>query len=136
MSAEIIEMINKKARSPRIHLATSTKDGKPNVVPIGYIEAISDDEILIVDILMDKTRTNLEENPQVAMAVEVIEEFKAYQLKGKARIFTEGELFQKALELARRREQARKERYAREGIEEPGGDASSMRFQGQRLLLW
>ena len=43
MPVEIKEMINEKARAPRIHFATSTKDGKPNVVPIGYVEVISDE---------------------------------------------------------------------------------------------
>jgi len=117
--AEIKEMINEKARAPRIHFATSTKDGKPNVVPIGYVEVISDDEVLIVDTLMEKTRKNLDENPQVAIAIEVMEEFKAYQLKGKAKIFTGGKVFEKALEIQKRRDKKRKERYAREGIEEP-----------------
>lgn len=117
--AEIKQMINEKARAPRIHFATSTKDGKPNVVPIGYVEVISEEEVLIVDTLMDKTRKNLETNPQVAIAVEVMEEFKAYQLKGKARIFTEGKVFEKALEVQKRRNERRKLRYAREGIEQP-----------------
>jgi len=116
---EIKEMINEKARAPRIHFATSTKAGKPNVVPIGYVEVISDDEVLIVDTLMDKTRNNLDENPQVAIAVEVMEEFKAYQLKGKAKIFTAGKVFEMALEIQKRRDTKRKLRYAREEIEEP-----------------
>ena len=119
MPAEIKEMINEKARAPRIHFATSTKDGKPNVVPIGYVEVISDDEVLTVGTLMDKTRNNLEKNPQVAIAVEVMEEFKAYQLKGKAKIFTEGKVFEIALEIPKRRDKRRKLRYAGEGIEEP-----------------
>jgi predicted pyridoxine 5'-phosphate oxidase superfamily flavin-nucleotide-binding protein len=117
--AEIKEMINEKARAPRIHFATSARDGKPNVVPIGYVEVISDEEVLIVDTLMGKTRENLEENPQVAIAVEVMEEFRAYQLKGKANIFTEGNVFEKALETQKRRDERRRLRYAREWIKEP-----------------
>jgi len=117
--AEIKEMINEKARAPRIHFATSTRDGKPNVVPISYVEVISDEEVLIVDTLMNKTRKNLEENPQVAIAVEVLEELKAYQLKGKANIFTEGRVFEKARETQKRRDERRRLRYAREGIKEP-----------------
>ena len=119
MPVEIKEMINEKARAPRIHFATSTKDGKPNVVSIGYVEVISDDEVLIVDTLMDKTRKNLEKNPQVAIAVEVMDEFKAYQLKGKAKIFTGGKVFEKALEIQKRRDNRRKLRYAGERSEEP-----------------
>lgn len=117
--AEIKEMINEKARGPRIHLGTSTRDGKPNVVPIGYVEVISDEEVLIVDTLMDKTRDNIEENPQVAMACEAMDEFKAFQLKGTARVFIDGEVFERALEVQEERNEKRKLRYAREGIEEP-----------------
>jgi len=117
--AGIKETINEKAKSPRIHFATSTKDGKPNVVPVGDVEVINDKEILIVDTLFNKTRKNLEVNNQVAIAVEVLEEFKAYQLKGKAKIFTEGEIFEKALEMNKRVEERRKLRHAREGIEDP-----------------
>jgi len=116
---EIKEMINEKARAPRIHFATSTKHGKPNVVPIGYVEVVSDEEVLIVDTLMNKTRKNLEKNPQVAMCVESMEQFEAYQLKGKARVFTEGKVFEKALEIQKRRDEKRKQRYIREGIKEP-----------------
>ncbi len=108
MPVEIKETINEKARTPRVHFATSTKDGKPNVVPIGYVEVISDDEVLIVDTLMDKTRNNLEGNPQVAIAVEVMEDFKAYQLKGKAKIFAEGKVFENAPEIQKRRDNRRK----------------------------
>ncbi|MFB0545035.1 MAG: pyridoxamine 5'-phosphate oxidase family protein [Asgard group archaeon] len=119
ISAEIKEMINEKAKAPRIHFATSTKDGKPNVVPVGYVEVISDTEILIADTLFNKTRKNLEDNPEVAIAVEVLEEFKAYQLKGKANILTEGEIFEKALEMQKGLEKRRRLRHAREDIKDP-----------------
>ena len=62
---------------------------------------------------------NLEENPQVAIAIEVLEEFKAYQLKGKAKIFTDGEIFKNALQVHERCERRRKLRHAREGIKDP-----------------
>lgn len=70
--AEIKEMINKKAKSSRIHFTTSNKDGEPNDVPVGCIEVISDNEILIVDTLFNKTIKNLGENPQVAINIEVL----------------------------------------------------------------
>jgi len=117
--AEIKEMINEKAESPRIHFATSSKDGRPNVVPVGHVEAIGDYHLLIADVQFDKTRRNLEENPQIAIAVEVLEEFKAYQLKGKAKIFTEGEYLESVKELARRLKEERERRYEKMGIKEP-----------------
>ena len=117
--AEIKEMINEKAKSPRIHFATSTINGKPNVVPVGDVEVISDNKILIADTLFNKTRKNLEENPQVAIAVEVLGEYKAHQLKGKAKIFTNGKIFKKALQVYERSEKRRKLCHAREEIEDP-----------------
>lgn len=94
MSEEIQEMIN----GNYVHLATTSTDGKPNVVPVGAIRAISDSELLIADVLFDKTKKNLLENPRVAIAVEALkkESPAAYQLKGQARVFTDGEIFGKA----------------------------------------
>ena len=95
MSEEIQETINGNL----VHLATLSKDGKPNVVPVGGIRAISDSELLIVDVLFDKTKRNLLENPQVAIAVEALGKGmppRGYQLKGRAKIFTSGEMFEQA----------------------------------------
>jgi len=95
MSEEIQETINGNL----VHLATSSKDGKPNVVPVGGIRAISDSELLIVDVLFDKTKRNLLENSQVAIAVEALGKGmppRGYQLKGHAKIFTSGEMFERA----------------------------------------
>ena len=44
-------------------LATATKEGKPNAVPIGLAKVISDDEILLMDVAMLKTRQNIDANP-------------------------------------------------------------------------
>ncbi|MBA7531241.1 hypothetical protein ES705_23452 [subsurface metagenome] len=87
ITEEVKEVINNNI----VHLATSSKDGKPNVVPVGLCRVISDHELLIVDVFFKKTRKNMEENPRVAIAVEALEELKAYQLKGKAKIFAQGE---------------------------------------------
>jgi predicted pyridoxine 5'-phosphate oxidase superfamily flavin-nucleotide-binding protein len=94
MSDEIRDIINENL----VHLATTSQDGKPNVVPVGGIRAISDSELLIVDVLFDKTKKNLLENPQVAIAVEVLGKGmpRGYQLKGRAKIFTSGEMFERA----------------------------------------
>lgn len=92
MSKEIEDMINENV----VHLATTSNDGVPNVVPVGGIRAMSESELLIVDVLFDKTKKNLLENPHVAIAVEVLGkgEPRGYQLKGQATIHTSGELFE------------------------------------------
>ena len=73
-------------------LATSSKDGVPNGVPMGAVR-VKDDEIVIADNFMNKTRKNLEENPVAAISYWSGEDHYGYQLKGKARIETSGEDF-------------------------------------------
>jgi predicted pyridoxine 5'-phosphate oxidase superfamily flavin-nucleotide-binding protein len=94
MSEEIQDMINENV----VHLATTSGDGKPNVVPVGGIRAINDSELLIIDVLFDKTKKNLLENPNVAIAVEVLGKGapRGYQLKGRATVHSEGKFFEEA----------------------------------------
>jgi predicted pyridoxine 5'-phosphate oxidase superfamily flavin-nucleotide-binding protein len=106
MTEEVREVINNNI----VHLATSSKGEKTNVVPVGLCRAISDHELLIVDVFFKKTRKNLEENPQVAIAVEALEELKAYQLKGKAKIFTQGDFYEKAIEIMGEQDKVREKR--------------------------
>jgi predicted pyridoxine 5'-phosphate oxidase superfamily flavin-nucleotide-binding protein len=73
-------------------LATSSKDGKPNGVPIGMVR-IKDDEVVLADNFMLKTRRNLEENPVAAVSYWSREDRYGYQLKGKTRIETSGEYY-------------------------------------------
>lgn len=103
------------------YFATSTKDGKPNVIPVGLVEPIDDSRILLVDVKMNKTRRNLEENNAVALAVTDFEKLKAYQFKGRAKVVTEGELFEKAKQILEKRMKIRKERLRRkiEGENDP-----------------
>ena len=43
-----------------VFLATTSPEGIPNVVPIGFARPIGEDSILIADNYMNKTRQNLE----------------------------------------------------------------------------
>ncbi|MBC7114947.1 MAG: uncharacterized protein PWR13_1252 [Archaeoglobi archaeon] len=92
------------------YFATSSKDGKPNVVPVGLVEPIDDSRFLIVDVRMNKTRKNLEENDRVALAVTDVERLGAYQFKGRAKVVTEGELFERAKRLVEERVERRRKR--------------------------
>lgn len=51
LSTEIKQMLDENI----VYLATSTKDGKPNVVPIGMAHAISENEILIHDMMFNRS---------------------------------------------------------------------------------
>ncbi|MGI5875327.1 MAG: pyridoxamine 5'-phosphate oxidase family protein [Dethiobacteria bacterium] len=77
------------------YFATSSPDSKPNVVPVGLVEPISDHEVLLADVHFYKTKKNLEQNPQVAIAVTDLPKKLAFQLKGKAEIIPSGELYEK-----------------------------------------
>ena len=50
-------------------VATASKDGTPNVVPIGVVELVSDDTIWITDNFMNKSLANLKANPKLAIYV-------------------------------------------------------------------
>ena len=80
------------AKARPFMFATASKDGKPNGVPMGMVRIISDDEVMLVDNFLLKTRRNLEENPVAAVTYWSAEDRYGYQLKGKARIETSGKL--------------------------------------------
>ena len=75
-------------------LSTASKDGKPNGVPVGLTRIISDEEIMVVDCFMNKSRQNIAENPVVAMTYWSIDDHYGYQIKGSARVETSGALFE------------------------------------------
>jgi predicted pyridoxine 5'-phosphate oxidase superfamily flavin-nucleotide-binding protein len=92
------------------YFATSSKNGKPNVVPIGLISATSDSQLMVVDVRMNKTRKNLTENCMVALAVTNSARSQAYQFKGKATVMTSGELFDKSIQTVKEHEEKRRQR--------------------------
>ena len=50
-----------------VPVATASKDGLPNVVPMTFVKALDDSAVLIADNYMDKGARNLEENPSVSV---------------------------------------------------------------------
>jgi hypothetical protein len=75
--------------------ATADKGGKPNGVPIGIVRISSDDEIVLADNFMKKSRQNVEENPVASVSFWSPEDRYGYQLKGKTRIETSGKEYDK-----------------------------------------
>ncbi len=62
-------------------LATVSSEGTPNIVPIISIEAADPKTIIFAELMIWKTRKNLEENPKVAAAV-MTRDLKAWVVKG------------------------------------------------------
>ena len=92
------DMKNIIAKSDPYIVATATRDGKPNGVPVGGVKVISDDELMVVDVLMNKTRHNMDENPQIAITAWDLGVHYGYQFKGRARVETSGKLFDQEYE--------------------------------------
>lgn len=75
-----------------IVLATATKDGIPNVVPVNAKKIIDDETILISDQFFNKTLKNMKDNPQVAITI--WDKLEGYQIKGTVSIEISGQRFE------------------------------------------
>jgi len=74
--------------------STADKDGKPNVVAIGSKKIVNDNTIWIIDTFFKKTKENLLQNNKVAIAM--WKGSKGYQIKGIAKYYSEGPIFEEA----------------------------------------
>lgn len=74
-----------------VFLATASKDGRPNVVPIGAFKLLDDETMLISDQFFNKTLANMSENPQVAISY--WGEKGGFQLKGTVTLHTDDDVF-------------------------------------------
>ena len=97
--AQITEEMKDVASRTRIFaVATSSLDGEPNVVAITFVKVLSEDELLVMDNFMDKTKANLTVNPRIAISCWITDPetktTQAYQFKGDARFETSGKFFE------------------------------------------
>jgi len=98
MTAEMKEAFGKVKLFP---VATASKSGVPNVVPIVHVMLVSDDTIWIGDNFMQKSLANAKENPHIAIFVYDPEGKKCFQVKGKVEVKTSGPDFEKMREIVR-----------------------------------
>jgi len=66
LTADMKEAFSKMKVFP---LATASRDGTPNVIPVGIAELIDDETVWFVDNFMNKTLTNFRTNPKVAFYI-------------------------------------------------------------------
>jgi hypothetical protein len=71
-------------------VATASKDGTPNVVPLGVVELIDDETIWITDNFMNKSISKLRTNPKIAIYIWGPEIKGCFQIKGVTSIRTSG----------------------------------------------
>ncbi len=96
-----IKAVMEKTRGYAV--ATCSKDGIPNVVPIHFVKILSDDEIMLADVFMKKTLANIQQNPVMAVSVWDWDSKprKGFQFKGTPRIETSGKVYDMAVEIVR-----------------------------------
>ncbi len=68
-------------RTPKF-LATRDADGMPNVVPVLSLEAVDDHTIIFAEMMIWKTRRNLESDPRVAIMV-LAPDLRAWTVRGR-----------------------------------------------------
>ncbi len=76
-----------------VPVATVSKDGLPNVVPMTFVKALDDSAVLIADNYMDKAARNLGENPYVSVCAWDLETKRAYQIRGAVEIHRAGPVY-------------------------------------------
>lgn len=82
-------------------LATSSKAGVPNVVPIGFLWVANDEEIWVIDNYLNKTLANIRENPVAAVYAMGGESGKeTVQVKGKCCYVEKGTDYDSAVAMA------------------------------------
>jgi predicted pyridoxine 5'-phosphate oxidase superfamily flavin-nucleotide-binding protein len=87
LTADMKEAFSKMKVFP---IATASKDGTPNVVPLAIVELVDDETIWITDNFMNKTMSNLRVNPKVAIYIWGPEIKGCFQIKGVVAIKTSG----------------------------------------------
>jgi predicted pyridoxine 5'-phosphate oxidase superfamily flavin-nucleotide-binding protein len=95
MGKEVLEMIEAVGLA---NVATADLTGRPNVVPKGSIKAVDDETLLYADLFPGTTRDNLEENPRIALSFVDVRRMKGFQIKGRAKVLTSGDVFERTCE--------------------------------------
>ena len=90
---KIIELFEKREF---VSVATVTPDGRPNTAPKFFFRA-KGDFIYLIDYVLGKTVTNLEENPRVSVSFMDMDSLEAYRLNGTAKLIEKGRIFEQVL---------------------------------------
>jgi PPOX class probable F420-dependent enzyme len=138
-SSRLTPSASRLMRSARVaHLATADRNGRPHVIPICFVfdgkalySPIDEKPKRTAPLRLKRVR-NILENPHVAVVIDRYDEnWKklAYLLiRGRAKLLTRGEIYQRAVSLLRRKYP----QYRRMAIEE----RPMIRIQPSRVTSW
>jgi predicted pyridoxine 5'-phosphate oxidase superfamily flavin-nucleotide-binding protein len=79
------------------YVATVCPDGTPNLSPKGTTTVWDDDHLVFADLRSPNTVANLRHNPMVEINVVDPILRKGYRFKGRAQVFTEGDLYEQIM---------------------------------------
>ena len=99
MTALTEEMIASIKAVPVFPLATASKNGIPNVAPIGMVFAKDPETLWVADNFMNKTRANVEENPKASLYVYGAGASGCLQIKADVTVATEGADFEQLVSI-------------------------------------
>jgi len=100
LTEEMIEMFKAMGKFP---LATASKDGEPNVVPVGSVYLIDPETIWIGNNFMNQSMRNLQENPRACLYVWGPEIKGCLKIKAKVTIHTSGPDYEKIRDMIKAR---------------------------------
>lgn len=90
-----------RATAKIVALATASKDGVPNVIPVGMIW-MAGDEVWVVDNFFNKTYNNIKENPKASIYL-IGSDGACLQLKGRVVYTTSGPDYEEARDFAKKK---------------------------------
>lgn len=73
-----------------VYLTTSSREGKPNTVAERFVAVHQDEYILIAEMFAQKTRVNLNENPQAVITMAHPVKGRTWSFRGPTSIIQEG----------------------------------------------
>jgi len=83
------------------YIATVSSDGMPNIGPKRTMRIVDDSTLMYNENTGKQTQQNIKDNARVAVAYVDWEKLDGYRFVGKAEIFTEGKIFDDAVEWAK-----------------------------------
>ena len=93
------EMKSEFQKLKTIYLATASKAGVPNVVPIGAMFLIDDETLWVIDNFMKKTMNNVKENPVATLDIWNPDGTMSYQVKCDVKYENSGADYEKAKDM-------------------------------------
>lgn len=97
--ASLSDGMIKMVKDGTCFVATSSKDGVPNIGPKGSVIVLDESTLAYGELTGKQSYKNLKENPRVAVAVVNADTMSGFRFTGSAEIETSGELYDKFLEM-------------------------------------